>query len=154
MLNFLKGSNFRKANNYYMSTGSMKLLAFITAGFILSIALNLHATVSVYVVPPLNRARILPDTVLPSSWLSNNLFLIACKGEYEPGSFVVCSDSTANSISVSVSNLTGSGGTIPAANVDIRVVKCWYQAGYRINDLSHKHLTGVEQYGDIVAINV
>ncbi|MBI2301682.1 MAG: hypothetical protein HYU66_22500 [Armatimonadetes bacterium] len=68
------------------------------------------------------------------------LKLSACRGEYESGSVVVYPLRATKRVTVSVSDLTGPAGTIPAAAVDVRVVKCWYQAGRGIGDLHSKRL--------------
>jgi hypothetical protein len=118
--------------------GSLLALCFVL------IAPPSYAATSVYVVPPTNNTRILPSTILPAGMASRTVTITACKGEYEPATFVIQNTSSTNipGAVVAATNLVRSGGaeTIPAANVDVRVVKCWWQAGSKIWDLTHKQL--------------
>lgn len=63
--------------------------------------------------------------------VSNEISLKACPGEYEPASFVVSASDVGDiaSLQIEVSDLTQGTETIPAGSVDIKAVKCWYQAG-------------------------
>jgi len=75
---------------------------------------------------------------------SRTVTITACKGEYEPATFVI-QNTTSTAIPgavVAATDLVRFGGseTIPSANVDISVVKCWWQAGAKISDLTHKQL--------------
>jgi hypothetical protein len=103
-----------------------------------------YAATAVYVVPPTNNTQVLPNTILPTGLASRTVTITACKGEYEPATFVIrnTSSTAIPGAVVAVTNLIRSGGseTIPAANVDIRVVKCWWQAGSGIADLTDKQL--------------
>ena len=71
--------------------------------------------------------RVLPDTVLLPGRLSDAMTIRACPGEYEPASFVVQAFAALESMRVEAGDLTGPEGTIGAAAVDVKVVKCWYQ---------------------------
>lgn len=82
----------------------------------------------IYIVdPPINNQviqehRDLPAICRPATVIS----LIACRGEYEPASFVVETDSQLNEVLVTVADLAGDQGTIPSSAVDVRVVQpCW-----------------------------
>ncbi len=90
--------------------------------------------ITVYVVPPITDVKILPTTSISSSYISNQISIAACPGEYEPASFVIRADEDIASLEVEATELTGPSGSIPSSNVDIRVVKCWYQAGVEIWD--------------------
>ena len=68
------------------------------------------------------------DTLIPGR-ISNEISLVACPGEYEPASFVVQATSDIAGLKPQVTDLKGENGTIPASAVDLKVVKCWYQAG-------------------------
>ena len=81
------------------------------------------------VVPAISGIRILPDGGFPCGSVSQTIRIAAARGEYEPGSFVVCALSDIQSLSVAVSDLQSDSGCIPSANVDVKLVKCWYQAG-------------------------
>jgi hypothetical protein len=116
---------------------------YIALGLVLYTTLNLTAAVKVYVVPAVSDDKILPESILSERLVSQTVSLTACRGEFEPASFVLKSDVDVNELCVTASDLTRQGGmeVISADHVDIRVVKCWYQAGYSIKDLTHKHVT-------------
>jgi len=83
----------------------------------------------IYVVSPINSLKVLPfDTFIPGE-ISDEIRMIATPGEYEPGSFVVSAISDITSLKVEATDLKGEKGIIPSSNVDIKLVKCWYQAG-------------------------
>jgi hypothetical protein len=82
----------------------------------------------VYSTPAINNAPILPWTDIPPA-PSGVMAMRACRGEYEPASFVVYPIETNLTIEVTATDLNGSAGNIASGQVDIRVVKCWYQAG-------------------------
>ncbi|MCK5805883.1 MAG: hypothetical protein KAI66_23835 [Lentisphaeria bacterium] len=84
---------------------------------------------AVYVVPPISQRKILVNDVLVPGKLSEDLEVSATPGEYEPASFVVSALADLADLRVQATDLRGDSGIIPAAAVDIRVVKCWYQAG-------------------------
>jgi len=82
----------------------------------------------IYIVdPPINNQviqehRDLPAICRPATVIS----LMACRGEYQPASFVVETDSQLNEVLVTVADLAGDEGTIPSSAVDVRVVQpCW-----------------------------
>lgn len=76
------------------------------------------------------------DTILP--WyvpqrknLARDVSIQACRGEFEPYSIELISNTPLKGVSVKVSDARSrDGGTIPAKNIDIRIVKHWYQAGH------------------------
>jgi len=70
--------------------------------------------------------------------IGKELACSGCRGEYEPLSVAVYALDEIKGLAVSASDLQGPAGTIPAEAVDIRVVKCWYQAGREIWDTKHK----------------
>lgn len=81
------------------------------------------------VVPAISGIRILPGNAFTCGRVSQTISLVAACGEYEPGSFVVFALSDIQSLSVAASDLRSDSGSIPGANVDVKLVKCWYQAG-------------------------
>jgi hypothetical protein len=81
--------------------------------------------INIYVVPAITNEIILPDTSISSSYLSNQISITAAPGEYEPASFVLRANEDITGLQVTSDDLTGTAGTIPSANVDIRVVKSW-----------------------------
>ena len=83
----------------------------------------------VYVVPPISPIMVLSNSRYVPGKPSRALSIAAARGEYEPASFVVSAIAAIDALTVEVSDLRGDGGTIPSARVDVKAVKCWYQAG-------------------------
>lgn len=80
----------------------------------------------IYVVSPMTSFKILPtDTFIPGE-ISDELRIIACCGEYEPGSFVISASSDINSLKPEPTELKSEENIIPSSSVDIKVVKCWW----------------------------
>ena len=82
-----------------------------------------------YVVPAMNSVKRLPDVIPADGKLGDQLNVVAAKGEFEPVSFVVFPFQDLAELEVTATALAGAQGTIPASAVDLKVVKCWYQAG-------------------------
>jgi hypothetical protein len=87
-----------------------------------------RAKLLAYAVPAITNRRLLP-TPEPPAAVTRELALRACRGEYEPASFVVYALKEALTVEALASDLQGPGGTLPAAVVDLRTVTCWYQSG-------------------------
>ncbi len=81
-------------------------------------------------------AQVFPIPARPATDLSCS----GCPGEFESLSIAVQAIKPVEGLTLAVSDLTGPGGAIPAANVDIYAVKVWYQAGWGIADLKNKTL--------------
>ena len=83
----------------------------------------------IYIVdPPINNYAIqehkpLPVTCQPGTKIS----MMACRGEYEPASFVIEANNNLTNLMVTVGQLAGDSGTaISSSAVDVRVVQpCW-----------------------------
>jgi hypothetical protein len=84
--------------------------------------------------------RLSTDTFPIPSSVGKELACCGCRGEYEPLSVAVFALEDVKGLAVAVSDLKGPESTIPAAAVDVRVVKCWFQAGREIWDTKHKIL--------------
>ncbi|UCG54951.1 MAG: hypothetical protein JSV32_01650 [Dehalococcoidia bacterium] len=114
-----------------------RILLSLMATILLSVSAGLgnqfvyaaDSPITVYVTPPISDEKILPNTPIDSSYISQQISIVAAPGEYEPASFVIKANTDINSVQVQSSELMGAGYSIPSGNVDIRVVKCWYQAG-------------------------
>lgn len=99
------------------------------------------APYSVYVTLTITNEKILPDTRVIPGKETNLIQLAACRGEYESATFTVKAHEFIQGLSVTSTDLHGEKGKIPAGDVDIRVVKCWYQAGIKIFDTKKRLLT-------------
>ncbi len=82
----------------------------------------------VYSTPAITNDPILPWAEIPAK-PSDVMAMRACRGEYEPASFVAYAIDDDLTIEVTATDLKGDTGAISSTCVDIRVVKCWYQAG-------------------------
>jgi len=58
------------------------------------------------------------------------LRVAAAKGEFEPVSFIIQPYKDVEKFELTPGDFKGESGTIPAAAIDIKVVKCWYQANW------------------------
>ena len=78
----------------------------------------------VYIVnPPISNQAIRPRRPLPSTCEpGTKLQVMACRGEYEPASFIVETQRTLREVRVEVGTLRSTSGAIPPSAVDVRVV--------------------------------
>jgi len=84
----------------------------------------------VYIVNPISSVKILPHTWPIQGKAFGDLSIVAARGEYEPASFVLRPLGDLEGLRITASDLKdGKGRIVPASNVDVKVVKCWYQAG-------------------------
>jgi hypothetical protein len=86
--------------------------------------------------PIYNQMRSEPVGVTPyaldiEGTLGDEASIRACPGEFEPVSIVLWSPNGMNQVTLRASDLKGAAGVIPAANLDIKVVACWYQRSSR-----------------------
>ena len=84
--------------------------------------------ITIYVVPAMTDDWILPTTVVDASYISSDISVSACPGEYESASFVVRPNQEIGALTATASALSDPAGTIAASNIDIKLVKVWWQA--------------------------
>lgn len=84
----------------------------------------------VHVVKPISADKILPDSSPLPGQKGTILKILAARGEYEPASFVLQSTTDIANLVLAPTQLTSTAGAIPAANIDIKVLKVWYQSYY------------------------
>ena len=83
-----------------------------------------------YTVPALSSIPRLPDQFPVDGRLGAPLRVVAARDEFEPASFVVYPFADAKALQVTAGDLrTSAGDVIPAAKVDVKLVKVWYQNG-------------------------
>ncbi len=83
-----------------------------------------------YTVPALSNVQYLPDQYPVDGTLNAPLDIIMAQDEFEPASFVVYSPKEQKGVQLSVSDLkSAEGGIIKSADVDLKVIKVWYQNG-------------------------
>ena len=93
-----------------------------------SVAASSFAEVAWWSVPAMSGVQRLPDTIPADGEQGGTVKIIAARGEYEPGSFVVRSDADLGKVSFTIGELKNEKGDVfPADAVDLRVVKVWYQ---------------------------
>lgn len=107
----------------------------------------------VLVVPePITNYKILPFTEnIENAVKSDTISITAARDSYEPASFVIrTGDLPLRDVAIEWDDLKAevkdergniSYSFLPKSLIDIRVVKCWYQAGVALNDTTHKLLT-------------
>lgn len=88
-----------------------------------------HASLEIHEVPAVSSVKRLPDQVPPDALGREGIHFLAAKGEFEPASFLIRSDQDMEGVQLTAGPLKGKAGEIPAANLDIKVVKVWYQDG-------------------------
>ncbi len=82
-----------------------------------------------YRVPAISPVMRLPADFPADGEPAGNLHLVAAQNEFAPGSFLVFAFADFTGATLTASDLTGPGGVIAAENVDLKVVKIWYQSG-------------------------
>jgi len=85
---------------------------------------------SVYEVPAISSVPQTSGRLGSNAKPADTLQIIATPGEFEPASFVVSPSENIDGFNVEPSSLQGEeGNVISGDNLDVRIVKCWYQAG-------------------------
>jgi hypothetical protein len=88
------------------------------------------APFAVCAVDPLSGIRRTPDLFPADGDFAGPIRLMAAKGEYEDGSFLLFGFEDVPAVELSMGDLVANGGArIPATETHIKVVKVWYQQG-------------------------
>ena len=91
-------------------------------------ALSAGAEVKWFAVDPMGETPYMPDSAPKGGREGAAVQIVAARGEYEPGSFVVRSDADLGRVRPVVGTLTNENGVaFPADGLDLRVVKVWHQ---------------------------
>lgn len=107
-----------------MKKNFLLVICFILAAF------PARADVNWWAVPAMSSVQRLPDAIPVDGVERGEVRLIAARGEYEPASFVVRSDTDLGKVQFTVGQLVSEEGEVfPADALDLRVVKVWYQNG-------------------------
>jgi len=124
------GEEFDKLSEYKVSYDALVSLSHISDDLVL------------FPWKPITNQKILPNTYPVPVNSGNELSIKACSGEFEPATFIIRAMNKDQQVSINVSDLvTDDGKKILAKNVDLKVVKCWYQAGIdRINYTENRYL--------------
>jgi hypothetical protein len=106
-----------------------KILLIVILSVLFCAPIAIGQSVTTYSFNPITNNRIYPDTIIQSSCITNNINLRTCPGEFIASTFVIKSSETLNSFLPVPSNLVNGIFSIDSSNVDIKIVKCWYQKG-------------------------
>ncbi len=91
-------------------------------------AVPLRADATWWAVPAMSPIQRLPDAIPADGEKGGTVRIVAARGEYEPGSFVVRSDADLGKVQPKVGKLVNEKGDVfPADALDLTVVKVWYQ---------------------------
>ena len=89
-----------------------------------------NADFAYYVVPALSNIQRLPDQFPVDGKINASVDVVMARGEFEPASVVLYSAKDQDKVQLTVSDLKNEKGqTIKAADVDLKVIKVWYQNG-------------------------
>jgi hypothetical protein len=89
-----------------------------------------NAFIASYAVPPLSNVMRLPDAYPADGEAQGTTNVILAQDQHESGSFNLYSFVDHKQVQLAVSDLKSADGTVfPAANIDLKVVKVWYQNG-------------------------
>lgn len=95
-------------------------------------AAGLHGDVHFFTVNPMSEIMRLGDVYPQDGAYNSPLKIVAAQGEYEPASFQLFPLYSKKSVTFTLSDLKDkAGNTIPKSELDLKVVKIWYQNGNR-----------------------
>ena len=93
-------------------------------------ALAMLAAITWYAVDPMGEMPYLPDRPPAGGDKDAPVMMVAARGEYEPGSFVLVSDSDLGKAKLEVGDLKNERGEVfSKGRIDLKTVKVWYQNG-------------------------
>lgn len=102
----------------------------------------------VWQVDAVSDERVLPERLPVPGVVADRLHVRGCGGEYEPTSFAVTyfapdgeEGEVLRTLLVEPTDAKCGERTLPASAIDVRHVKCWWQSGVPIADLTHPSLT-------------
>jgi hypothetical protein len=72
--------------------------------------------------------RVFPDSVPALDQIGKPVEVVVTPGEFEAASIIIWNEKPVDDLIVEVGVLSGESGTLPPGDVDVRWVKCWYQA--------------------------
>ena len=88
----------------------------------------LLAAIVRFAVPATGEGKVLPDSLPRDAVKDAPCAIVAARGEYEGGSFVLRADADLGKVDMTVGDLKNENGdVIPASELDLTTVKVWYQ---------------------------
>ena len=95
----------------------------------------------IWIIEPISNEKVLPNKFPVPGTVGTELSISACPGEYEPASFAIHAFKALRDVTVEWGAATSGDSTLPAARIEVHLVKCWWQAGEGIADVNHPTLT-------------
>ena len=88
----------------------------------------LFASILRFSVPATGEGQVLPDSLPRDAVKDAPCAIVAARGEYEGGSFVLCADEDLGKVDMCVGELKNENGDVfPSDALDLTTVKVWYQ---------------------------
>ena len=104
------------------------LSAAVAAALSMGAALPCRAGATWWAVPAMSGVQRLPDAIPADGERGGTVRIVAARGEYEPGSFVVRADEDLGKVQPVIGRFASEKGDVfPADALDLTVVKVWYQ---------------------------
>jgi len=95
----------------------------------------------VWIIDPVSNEKVLPRKFPVPGIVGTELSISACPGEYEPASFALHGFKELRNVNVESSDAKSGDFILSSAQIDVRIVKCWWQAGVGVSDVRHPTLT-------------
>ena len=95
----------------------------------------------IWIIDPISNEKVLPSRFPVPGIVGTELDLAACPGEYEPASFAIYGFKELRDVTVTWDEATSGEFTLPSSQIEVHIVKCWWQAGVGVADVKHPTLT-------------
>ena len=95
----------------------------------------------VWIVDPVSNEKVLPKKFPVPGSVGTELSLSACPGEYEPASFAIHGFRELRNVTVEWGVVKSGVFALRSSQIEVHIVKCWWQAGVGIADVKHPVLT-------------
>lgn len=95
----------------------------------------------IWIIDPISNEKVLPNRFPVPGIIGTELNLAACPGEYEPASFAIYGFKALRDVTMTWGEATSGEFTLPSSQIEVHIVKCWWQAGVGVADVKHPTLT-------------
>ena len=95
----------------------------------------------IWIIDPISNEKVFPNRFPVPGIVGTELNLAACPGEYEPASFATYGFKELRDVTVTWGEATSGEFTLPSSQIEVYIVKCWWQAGVGVADVKHPTLT-------------
>ena len=95
----------------------------------------------IWIIDPISNEKVLPNGFPVPGIIGTELELAACPGEYEPASFAIYGFKALRDVTVTWGEATSGEFTLSSSQIEVYIVKCWWQAGVGVADVKHPTLT-------------